>query len=229
MARTVTLANLRLQVRQRADMVNSTFVTDAEFNQYINNSATALYDLLIQKFGNEYYLSTASISTTSSVDSYNLPTDFYKLIGVDMLISGLDYVSLRPFMFSERNMNNANVSRTIYGIPDVRYRLVGSQIRLSPVPNAANTLRLWYIPNLPEMSSDSSTTDGVNGWEEFIVVDAAIKALQKEESDVSVLIAQKQGLIKRIEEAAENRDAGSGDRVSDVRRSYYDYAAMWVT
>jgi hypothetical protein len=228
-ARTVTLAALRSQARQRADMVNSTFITDSEFNQYINNSATELYDLLIQKFGNEYFLLSTSISTLPSVDSYDLPTDFYKLVGVDMLISGQDYVSLRPFMFSERNLNNANVSRTIYGIPDVRYRLTGSKIKLTPIPNATSAIRLWYIPILTEMSTDAGTIDGINGWEEYVVVDAAIKALQKEESDVSVLMAQKQALIKRVEEAAENRDAGAGDRVGDVRRSYYDYAAMWVT
>lgn len=227
MARNVTLASLRTQARQRADMVNSTFITDAEFNQYINNSITELYDLLIQKFGNEYYLNIYSFPTVIGIDSYALPTDFYKLIGADILVGGTDYISLRPFMFSERNRYTAAVSRTIYGVADLRYRLYGNNIKFMPVPDGNSTIRLWYIPVIQELASDSATLDGGNGWEEFIVVDTAIKALQKEESDVSVLLAQKQALVKRIEEAAENRDAGAGDRVSDVRRSDYDRFVQW--
>lgn len=62
----------------------------------------------------------------------------------------------------------------------------------------------------------AATVDGVNGWEEYLVVDAAIKALQKEESDVSVLLAQKALLQRRIESAATNRDAAEPARVVDV-------------
>lgn len=59
-----------------------------------------------------------------------------------------------------------------------------------------------------------------NGWEEYVVIDSAIKCLQKEESDVSMLMAQKQALIKRIENMAANRDAGEPDSVTDVYRQY---------
>jgi len=40
--------------------------------------------------------------------------------------------------------------------------------------------------------------------------------LQKEESDVSVLLGQKAAMKRRIEEAANNRDAGQPLTVSDV-------------
>jgi uncharacterized protein YfkK (UPF0435 family)/uncharacterized protein YdcH (DUF465 family) len=219
MARTVTLSSIRTQVRQRADMVNSTFVDNDEINQFINNSITELYDLLVQKFGNEYFLNTYSFSTVAGTDSYALPTDFYKLTGVDILVNGTDYLTLRPFMFSERNRFNGSVSRNILGVSDLRYRLLGSNIKFVPIPDSLQTIRLWYIPYVAELVSDSDTLNGVNGYEEYVIVDAAMKCLQKEESDVSVLFAQKQSLIKRIEEAAENRDVGYGERVSDVRRN----------
>lgn len=58
--------------------------------------------------------------------------------------------------------------------------------------------------------------DGISGWEEYPVVDVAIKCKDKEESSVDVLAARKAGLRKRIEETAINRDPGQPARTADV-------------
>jgi uncharacterized protein YdcH (DUF465 family) len=55
------------------------------------------------------------------------------------------------------------------------------------------------------------------GYEEYVVVDAAIKCLQKEESDVQMLMVQKQQLKERIENAASNRDQGEPTAITDSR------------
>ena len=44
MAKHTWISSLREQVRQRADMVNSGFVTNPEIDQYLNNSLGDLYD-----------------------------------------------------------------------------------------------------------------------------------------------------------------------------------------
>jgi hypothetical protein len=71
---------------------------------------------------------------------------------------------------------------------------------------------------MTELLKDTDFCDGVSGWTEYIIIDAAIKALQKEESDVTILAAQKMSMLDRIEAAAENRDAGEPDTLSDTRR-----------
>ena len=87
----------------------------------------------------------------------------------------------------------------------------------SPVPMAGQTLRLWYVPTLTALSADGNVTvDILNGWEEYIVIDAAMKALAKEESDVSVFAMRKQAIADRIDAEAENRDAGMPARINDV-------------
>ena len=53
-----------------------------------------------------------------------------------------------------------------------------------------------------------------------------IKCLQKEESDVTTLIQQKMLMKRRIEEAANNRDAGSPLSVSDI---YVANDEFWFT
>ena len=65
----------------------------------------------------------------------------------------------------------------------------------------------------------------VSGYEEYVVIDAAIKCLQKEESDVQVLLVQKQQQLQRIEQAAGKRDAGESYAITDVNvgtTSYLD-------
>ena len=52
-----------------------------------------------------------------------------------------------------------------------------------------------------------------------MIVDAAIKALIKEESDTSALERDKAAITARIESAAENRDAAKPQRVADVQSS----------
>lgn len=71
----------------------------------------------------------------------------------------------------------------------------------------ANTFTMW---------NDATTLDGIAGWEEYIVVDAAIKAQIKQEGDFSPLGAQKADMKARIESMAEGRDVGQAMHVSDV-------------
>lgn len=73
--------------------------------------------------------------------------------------------------------------------------------------NPSSILSFW---------SDSTTLDGIAGWEESIIIDAAIKALIKQESDFAPLALQKQAMKERIEGMAEGRDAGQAQHVSDV-------------
>ncbi len=64
--------------------------------------------------------------------------------------------------------------------------------------------------------NDNQTMDGIAGWEEFIVIDAAIKAQIKQEGDYAPLGAQKQAIMARIEAMANGRDAGQAQHVTDA-------------
>jgi hypothetical protein len=62
-----------------------------------------------------------------------------------------------------------------------------------------------------------------NQYAEYVITDVAIKMLNKEESDVTVLAAQKMALKRRIEEAAQNRDAENAEYVADIYIENDDY------
>jgi len=220
----MTLSGTRDAVRQRADIVNSQFITDPELNSYINQSYFELYDILIQKYGENYYVDSGSFTTDGQTQQYPLTGSFYKLLGVDLQLAGSDpdaYFTVRPFNFAERNRYAVPNMQSFYGVTNLRYRVHGNNIFLTPTPTGGQVVRYWFVPRMNTLDTDNATFDGVSGWTEYIIVDAAIKCMQKEESDTSVLQGQKTALIQRIEAAAANRDAGNPATVSDVQFNNY--------
>lgn len=215
----VTLSSLRTQVLQRSDMVIG-FISVAELNSYINASLAELYDLLTSRF-EDYYTVPFQFTIAAGDDGYDLSTvvpAFYKLRGVDRAISGpADWGTVRPFQFVERNkyQNRLNVYQRA-GRALLQYRLVGNRLSFLPKDQAPATYQLWYVPAFVPLVNDGDTTSDLQSWHEYVIVDAAIKCMQKEESDVSVLVMQKEQLKQRIEAMAAGRDAGQQDRVGDV-------------
>lgn len=235
------LAEIRTRSQQRCDRLGSNFVTLPEWNSNINQSLFELYDLLTTVY-EDYYSAPAAIFTCNGSDFlYTLPNGaqtftsltgstfvaapFYKLLGVDLGINTTQngWANVNKFNFIDRNkFIYPNSNSTLYGVFNMQYRLLGSQIEFIPIPSSGQQIRLWYIPRMVQLLLDNDlTTQGISGWLEYVIVDCAIKALQKEEADVSVLMAQKMALKERIEGSSVNRDVGQPDTISDVRESRY--------
>ena len=122
------------------------------------------------------------------------PEDFWKLLGVDLLLNASSQrVAVKPFTFTERN-----------------------DVGFLPAPAAGQTVWLWYIPLPPAFDSGDDLPLNLGMWSEYIVIDAAMKAMAKGEEDPSVLMARKQAIITRINAESENRDAGTSTRIADV-------------
>ena len=236
----MSLGAIRLQAQQRADRVNSNFLTLSEWNQNINKAMFELYDLLITVY-EDYYLAPPIQFVSDGVTyMYQLPNGsntflnannpaqtitpppFYKLLGADLALNNAvnAYVTINKFNFIDRNrFVYPNTASTIYGVFNLQYRLMGSNIMFIPTPTAGQAIRLWYIPRLKELLQDTdTTTTGISGWIEYVIVRAAKYALDKEESDTTKLDQELLFLKGRIEESAANRDAGIPDKISDTNQ-----------
>jgi hypothetical protein len=223
MSTSMTLLQVRTAARQRADMENSQFVGDPELTSYINQSYFELYDLLVQKYGSNYFISAPYLIATDGLNAfYPLPVDFYKLAGLSVRLSGAinQFVPLLRGSFAEMQTLQGLMS----GLPlfsyDMKYSLQANNLWLAPMPGAGQIVQIFYVPRLTQLSADTDTLDGISGWTEFVICDAAIKCMQKEESPCEILLQQRAALIKRIEDAAANRDASSPSVVSDANTSY---------
>ncbi len=235
----LSLLELRQRAQQKADRVNSNFVTTDEWNFFINQAMYELYDTLIDVYEDYFMATPAQFMTDGTTYLYNLPDGatsfinlnqqsyiappFYKLAGVDLGINsaGNAWVTVNKFNFIDRNrFVYPNTASTIYGIFNLQYRMVGNQLLMIPTPTANQPVRLWYYPRLPALLKDTDlTTIGYSGWLQYVIVRAAKYALDKEESDTSKLDQELSVLNSRIEETSQNRDAGQPDKISDVRQN----------
>jgi len=234
----MSLAELRLRAQQRADRVNSNFVTLPEWNFFINQALFELYDLLVASYSDEYFSASPINFTTNGTQylfpvpngsntfqdqngSTIVPRPFYKLLGLDLAMNTAvnGWVTVHKFNFTDRNkFLYPNSASTIYGVFNCRYRLVGDNLELIPTPSAGQIFRIWYIPRMEMLLKETDTTSsGISGWLQYVIVRAAKYALDKEESDTSTLDNEILYLKQRIEAVAQNRDAGEPDTISDVR------------
>ncbi len=123
--------------------------------------------------------------------------------------------SLERYVRAERNVyRNLNTGGAWFDIP--RYSLIGSNIRLYPAPSTVMAGEILYAPEATVLTTGSDTVNYPNGWERFIVLDAAIQCLAKEESDVRTLVAEREKVIREIELAKESRDLATPMRVVDT-------------
>lgn len=221
-----TLESLQFQARSRADMLDDQFVSDEELVFYINSSIRELYDMLVSTVADYYMKDGYQFTLTDGDEGKDLPEDFYKLRGFERSIDASgdqsSWFTVTQFNFHERNKYNTITTGLGSAIPWVTYRVMAStdsaqRLMLRPQQNTAGVYQLWYVPKCPELVDDDDSFDGINGWEEYVVVDAAIKMLQKQEDDVSVLFAQKKALADRIQAMSADRSQADPEKITDVR------------
>ena len=211
---TVTLTTLRTRVRERADMVGSSFVADTAtgLDAWINEAVQKLHGMLVDALGEEYVSSSSAFTTVSGQSDYTLPATFYKLYGVDLQMNG-DIYALEPYMRPERNVYR-NTQTAGWYLP--RYSLVGSNLRLYPVPSPNLSGTVLFAPEATTLVSGTDSVNFPNGWERFIVLDAAIQALAKEESSITALSNEREAVVREIQQTKESRDYANPKRVVDT-------------
>ena len=235
----VNLGYLRYQAKLRADMLKSNFVTQDEWNIMINQSAFELYDILVAKFGEDYFLAPLLLIQSSGKQFTPLPdgTNYpvtnglpdplgvpspacYKVYGMDLNSYGAQlnnpqgWRSMSRMNISDRNKYNfllGAASNNVSGqYCQFQYREMGTNLEILPI-NTGQWFRLWYVPINPQLLQDTDMLPfSYSGWHEYIVVDAASKALAKQQffDQAQDLLEKKAMLLERIETTAANRDVG---------------------
>lgn len=237
----INLGYLRYLSTLRADQLNGEFLTIDEWNSNINQSGFELYDILVTKFGEDYFLAPSVTFTTTGAKNYPLPDGvttiggsippaMYKLVGVDcgVAVGNNAWVTLPRYNWIDRNkFIYPQLQANALGVFNLSYREMGNQLFFIPNPSAGQYIQLWYVPMMTQLLQDTDMLPfSISGWSEYVIVDAAIKAAIKEESYdlVAALNSSKAALLERIETTAANRDVGQPNTISDTRANtgFYD-------
>lgn len=173
---------------------NDTNITEAQKIAALNAGYTKFYDFLIAADLSDFLKKTATFTTVAGTKDYALATiasDFYKLRNVYVNEGSNQYRPLTP-------VNEWYIQS---------YR----------PPAAAVSMRVDYIPCAPVLTTTGDSVDGVNGWEELIVVYAALDFRARRQEEPGWLQKREQELEARIKKMA-YRDAGVPDRIIQRER-----------
>lgn len=64
--------------------------------------------------------------------------------------------------------------------------------------------------------SDATLMEGISGWDQFVIIDAARKAMTKKEFDATDMKQERDAMMSEIQGMAEARDVGQAFHTSDV-------------
>ena len=222
-----TVTELIAATRQRANMENTSFVTDDEILYLLNRAHTELYDAVVQTY-EEYFLESVSVPIVSGTDTYSLPDNFYKVLGVDLSIDAERAISLKRFVFTERNKYKTTIYAPHIPASIYLYAVQGMNLKLIPSPKENRNATLWFVP-LPKKlvisNPGTNETDYVDirlaMYDDYLVLDSAINIMLKEESNPAAYISERDGYMDSVIKSAANRDTNEPGRVTDVYSANY--------
>lgn len=188
-----------------------------------------------------YEYTTHVVGIVPGLKDYNMPVDYFKLIKIELWSSTFEEtepgvwarVSDGDYLCTLKKLSW--MQERLYVRPEVqdqpRYYILYGRVdsgialadegqtngfRLVATPDTRYGIEMIYIPRAPEIPTIDESTDGlsfVNGWDEYVVTDATIKALDKWEKDPRVLQEERAEWLRTVEEAIAPRDAGQPHEV----------------
>jgi hypothetical protein len=215
-------------------------VTNAEFNRFVNQSCAALHGIMVD-FDEAYFIDKHTYTTTPGVDNVPLawvsdpdqsqPFSPYKILHVSANINGWER-SLDRWTFEKLTLYTNASTWGVQALP-ISYRYHVNQVGttsllLSPVPDGVYPITVYYVESFVDLVADDDKYWSGDGWEEWVVLDAAIKALTKEESSITDLTAERDRVLVRIQAQMRTPDLDHPGTVRDTENAGYGRDWMQV-
>ena len=244
----VKLADLMARSLQRANLEGANqgdapFVTDAELTNEINSSIAKWWDMLIgstfagQIARAQYAFTTSATGIVSNgvtlpLGVYPLPGDFARLISLDAYVSGIpnQAVSCIPYNEEQRNAWNLLPAGGLAApFARIAYMIQYPNLCLKQNPSAGTAMQLNYFPVAPRLGDREDQLDSIQGWEEYVILDVAVKLLIKDGAPeiIGLLEGRRQEEAARIMAAAPALDQGSPERMHQTRPLEWEEGAWW--
>lgn len=240
-----TLANVRTHVRSILDDSSQTDWTNTEIDRLINVRYHRLITGVMTVF-EDYYLTTDLFNTTANQEEYGsadgVATDIFKIrrVEVNYDISSSTNAPTRMLPMSvgidavRRDLGFQNAGIGLHVMSGGQYYTYGFgsnfTIGLIPIPDKTGTGagKIWYIPNIADLSSDSDNINIPYADRYYILIaegaagDLLRFGQQEMESADKFDIKFEAGVAKMMEEL-EDKIAEETKSVMDVTGEYTDF------
>ena len=231
--RTLNVDSLIARVREVTDLTDTQFVTDDEIGHYLNRSYMALYNEIVE--ANEDYF-TKSIRFRSLQNELVLPLDFYRLRAIDLYYGNFFYtispVNMREregYQFTEAFFRPYNIR----GTSDLyRYNIEGEKITFyTQLRGGKSDFIMHYVPK-PKLLGQGARL--AEGWENYIILKAAVLCRVKEESSYRELAMLAKEELNRVRKLCAERDNTQPEKIIDIYEnegylSYGNYGAQLLS
>lgn len=202
MPRSFALSVLITRCKQRADLENSTHITDGEWIALISEQYGDLFSVVASS-GLRYFESRTTL-TTSGAAYVSAPADHYATVRLDWLVTGSTTGERREL---EELMSPEEPDWA--GRPGANARafaVSGDRIYLYPTPPTGQGYELTFIPQPATYDGTTNTATLIDlvtpDGEAFLIYGVAVKALAKSESDVRLAMAEREAARQRLLEWA---------------------------
>lgn len=183
---------IRTLVRLYLNEPNAAFWSDATLNTYIDIAVKKVHDRI--KAVSRYHFTTrATFQTTIGAEYYQFPADMKHL----KLVTRIDPTSGRELPLSRADwpdpfintpdavMDNSGL--TGEDVPNT-FWIVGASFRLLPIPQAVDTMRLYYEARLTNLGNDQAIPSFDSDYHDMAAKWAAIEARpQNKESSADLM------------------------------------------
>lgn len=223
MARTRSLANLRADLEYLADIQNLTNRHDQTNKNRAINQAIQSFREKLSLEGIAHYLQSNTVTLTPGatspypfavVDLSALAPGVVRVYRVHVTVDNRVY-DLEGVEFTEVTRYQEDWSGIRTGIPVAFASKTTYTLALMPPPDSAYTAVIWYLPVLADLSADSDTFDGVAGWEDWVVLDAAVRIANRDRDQTQIALLKDERAIKWAEVI---KSASRVNRASTIRR-----------
>lgn len=225
MARYRTALELVTDVRDRADLISSTFRTDEQILRYINESIYSLTGRLLAKYGQDYLHDDDTINTVAGTANYDLPDNCFQVKFFRVTLNNNARVNIPRATTDYLDVDTEDNGWNFLGTRP-HHRIQGNKVRFEPTPQAVHAVKVYYYPTLPceddggdpiaELTDEDDKFNGHWGWEQWVVLDAAIKLKNLQEESTTDLIKEKAERWAEIEELADNRITSEPESIRDM-------------
>lgn len=218
MADTATASVLMTDVRRLTDTDNDAHITDAYLLTLIDRSYNKLYRIVATQYESFFDTEDSSKSLVIGQRDYALAADLMHLKGVDVVVGG-NRIPLRRFSFGERTGDANARLLSLYEARNAsryRYRTQGNNLRIDPVPDSTEQLIMTYVPRPTRITTSNQTFDVLSGFDDFIIYDASVQVLTRQERDPSAMAALRQDAQNAVIAAVSPRETGDPVQVRDA-------------
>lgn len=173
--RTVTLAQLRLDVQNQADIAGLTQRHGATLLTRIINQEIQHFREDLSGEGSRHFLTVATGTMLQGATSgfpfrelnaRTIASGIVRVYGLDIKNQAGEWKRLEHTTFEDRANYGGPVNT---GEPTVWAEYNTTKLAVLPPPDRNYDFVLWYLPVANDLAADTDTFDGVAGWEDYVM------------------------------------------------------------